>query len=167
MYSKTLPELLESRVRQSPEGVAHWTLDSMGRWQPTTWVKYHRSVLHIATGLQDIGLSQGQHIGIMATTSQTWEYLQMAILISGGVVVGIAPHDLDENINEIANRAELVGLVVQNPSLLSKISPQVRNNLNFIVSVENPAQGKEVKKLVRLTDLKKTKSQDSSGSSSN
>ena len=166
MCSKIIPELLETRVQRSPEAVAHWTLDSMGRWQPTTWVEYHRSALHIATGLQDIGLSPGQHIGIMATTSQTWEYLQMAILISGGIVVGIAPHDLDENINEIANRAELVGLVIQNPSLLSKISTQVRSNLNFIVSVEDPAQGNEVEKLVRLTDLQKPKNQDSSGASS-
>lgn len=165
MCSKTIPELLESRVRQSPEGVAHWILDSLDRWQPTTWVEYRRAVLRLTSGLQNIGLSPGQHIGIMASTSQHWEYVQMAIFMSGGVVVGISPYDLDENINEIANRVELVGLVIQNSGLLSKISTQVRSNLNFIISIEDHAQDNEVEKVVRLTDLQKTKSQNYSGSS--
>jgi long-chain acyl-CoA synthetase len=101
----------------------------------------------------------------MALTSQTWEYVQMAILMSGGVVVGIAPHDLDENINEIANRAKLVGLVIQNSSLLKKISTQVRSNLKFIVGMEDTAQDNEIENFMRLTHLQKPKNQDSGGSS--
>lgn len=164
IYSETIPALLEARVQRSPEAVAHWTLDSMGRWQPTTWVEYRRAVSRLAAGLQHIGLSPGQHIGIMAPTSQTWEHLQMAILMSGGVVIGIDPHDLDENVNEIAKRAGLVGLVVQNPSCLKKISTQVRKNLKFIVGIDGTAHDNKLEPFVQLKELQKAKNQDSASS---
>lgn len=164
IYSETIPGLMEYRVQRTPEAVAHWTLDNMGRWQPTTWVEYQRAVSCLAAGLQDIGLFPGQHIGIMAPTSQIWEYLQMAILMSGGVIIGIDPHDLDENVNEIANRAGLVGLVVQNSSCLKKISTQLRRNLKFIISIDGTALDNEIEHFVLLNDLQKAKKQDCAAS---
>ncbi|MBN1932680.1 MAG: AMP-binding protein [Desulfobacterales bacterium] len=159
MASETIPSLLKARAQQSPETVAHWTIDGFGTWQPTTWREFHHTVSILAAGLQNIGLSPGQKIGLMAPTSQTWEYLQMAILMAGGIIIGIDPHDLDENINEIANRTELAGLIIQNPSLLKKISSNVRSNLNFIIGIDCSSKDNDFENFFKLSDLQKTKNE--------
>jgi len=160
MHEQTIPGLLEARVQASPNSVAHWTLDGEGNWTPTTWEAYFAEASKLAKGFQTLGLAPRENVGIMARTAQTWEYIQMAALMSGGVIVGIDPHDLNENVNEIASRAELVGLVVENSHLLAKVSDPVRGNFKFVVSINEGVQDDAPAKVVPLEDLVKQGSQD-------
>lgn len=139
MSGNTIPSLLESRASLTPDDVAHWTRDNDGHWQPTTWQEYWACANRLALGLQELGVKEQQTIGIMAGTSQKWEYLHMALLISGAVVVGIDPHDSAANIGEIAIRADLSGLIVQDPSLLEKFPEALQKDLNFIITVTESA----------------------------
>lgn len=131
----TIPALLEARVSLSPDAAAHWSRDYNGQWQPTSWQEYWEAANRLALGLQKLGCKEHQTIGIMAGTSQKWEYLHMAILISGAVVVGIDPHDSAANISEIADRSNLAGLIVQDLALLEKFPETVTKNLIFVVTI--------------------------------
>lgn len=136
MYARTIPGLLKSRVQQSPNAVAHWTMDPAGNWRPTTWESYWHKAKQLAAGLQELGLRKHQKIGIMAHTSQIWELIQMAVLISGGVVVGIDPHDRNDNIHQISGCAKLTGMIVESPVLLRKIPKDVTDHLNFVICLD-------------------------------
>ncbi|MFP4037703.1 MAG: AMP-dependent synthetase/ligase, partial [Desulfobacteraceae bacterium] len=149
MKADTIPRLLERRVKSSPNATALYSLDQ-GHWQPITWKSFHDSILTLAGGFQELGLAQGQAIGIMARTSPLWDMVQFAVLISGGIVVGMDPHDLDENINLIAEQSNLAGLVVQEPGLLRKLSEENRCSLSLLMSIEDPS---DYEKTLHLKDL--------------
>ena len=150
---RNIPSLLAARVEESPDSVAHWTMDAAGRWIPTTWRDYWKKSALLATGLHKLGLQAGMKVGIMAHTSQAWEFLQMAILMCGGVVVGIDPHDRNENINEISVRTDLAGIVLENSTLLDKLSEGVADKLLFMVCLSESADPGHADKTVTLDDL--------------
>ena len=162
MCLETIPELLNLRANLSPDEIAHWTLNKEDKWQPTTWAKYQESVHCLARGFQEAGLLPGERVGIMAAMSQACEYAQMSILISGGTVVAVSSQDLIKNINDIIDKTNMVGLVIQNPGLLKKVSSQLSSKLNFIVSIEDLPKNNQIKNLINITRLQKTKNKKSS-----
>ena len=107
-----------------------------GKWQPHTWKEYYSDVSRLAKGLMELGLTPGQNIGIMAPASRQWDVVQMAILFCGGVVVGLDPHDASENINNIAKRTDLRGLLSQMSPYSKNWKIKLRSKLKFIISVE-------------------------------
>jgi long-chain acyl-CoA synthetase len=117
----------------------------------------------MAVGLQAAGLIERQNIGIMAHTSQTWEIMQMAVLISGGVVVGIDAHDRDESIREIVHRTDLSGIVIDNPALINKLSPQSIEKLKFVICLEETTQEAGLINFLSLEDLNKIGAKASNG----
>ncbi len=163
MKAKTIPDLLLQRAQESPDAVAHWTLGESGEWRPTTWKEYWDSAVCIAARLRVMGLKVHHNVGIMAHTSQTWEMMQMAVLIAGGVVVGIDAHDRDENIQEIARRAELAGIIIENAALMNKLSPQAIENLIYIVSIADAGQATGLKNFLSLKDLDSIEVKESDG----
>lgn len=164
MSGNTIPSLLESRARLTPDAVAHWTRDNDGNWQPTTWQEYWACANRLALGLQELGVKEQQTIGIMAGTSQKWEYLHMALLISGAVVVGIDPHDSVANIGEIASRSNLSGLIVQDPSLLDKFPETVTKNFNFVVTITGAIPEEATGTFSTFNELSGSANKDVSGS---
>lgn len=136
MDAMTIPEMLRRRVSITPDVTAHYTMTPSGKWKETTWKDYYSRVCELNNGFQTIGLKPHDNVGIMVNTSQTWEYIQMAVLMNGGVVVGIDPAEIRENVNHIVRRANLAGLFVQSTHLLEKIEPELLSQFKFIVSVE-------------------------------
>ena len=134
--AQTIPEMLKIRVDATPDQSAHYTLDENGQWRQTTWQSFFQSISAIAAGLQKVGIRPGDNVGIMAPTSQSWEFVQMALLMSGAVVVGIDPNEIRENINHIVKKAELAGIIIQRPSLMEKIEPVYRSGLKVKISME-------------------------------
>lgn len=133
---QTLPELLKIRAETYPDRPAHYTLDQNNQWQQTTWKSFFQSISAIAVGLQKVGIQPGDNIGIMAPTSQTWEFVQMALLMSGAVVVGIDPNEFRANVNHIVKKANLSGIVIQHPGLMKNIEPEYRPILKIKISIE-------------------------------
>src|SRR3989339_1958689 len=137
MNLMTIPEMLERRVKSTPSSIAHYTASSSGDWKKTTWKDYFDRICEFSSGFKAIGLKPGHCIGIMAGTSQTWEYIQMAVLMAGGVVVGIDPSETRENLSHIVRKSKLSGIFVQTINMLEKIDPDLISQLNYIVSIEN------------------------------
>ena len=137
MNLMTIPEMLEKRVKSTPSAIAHYTASSSGDWKKTTWKSYFDRVCEFSSGFKAIGLKPGHCVGIMAGTSQTWEYIQMAVLMAGGVVVGIDPSETRENLGHIVRKSKLSGIFVQTINMLEKIDPDLISQLNYIVSIED------------------------------
>lgn len=137
MNVMTVPEMLEKRVKSTPSSIAHYTASSSGDWKKTTWKAYFDRVCEFSSCFRALGLKPGHCIGIMAGTSQTWEYIQMAVLMAGGVVVGIDPSETRENLNHIVKKSKLSGIFVQTINMLEKIDPDLISLLDYIVSIED------------------------------
>lgn len=153
---QSIPDMLKSKAETIPDRPAHYTLSPNGTWEETTWKNYVNRVSAISAGLQKAGLKPGTNVGIMVPTSQTWEFVQMAILSSGGVVVGIDPNETLENINHITKKTELSGIVVQHSELLEKINPEHLSNMAFQICVnEIPTSEKGGDRCISLKDIQK------------
>lgn len=150
-HTNTIPQLLLDRVKKSPKEIAHYALTSNGKWEPTTWETFFDLSTALAGTLKEMGVCEGQNIGIMAASSQNWDMFQMAVFMCGGVVVGIDPHDLDENIGHITQTVSLSGLLVEKTEMLKKFSQETTAGFRFITSVEPPAEDAE--NIVSLKDL--------------
>jgi len=140
VHADTVPALLEARVKQSPERTAVYALDASGKWQGTSWKALLEAVLPLAAGLRRHGVTTGTPVGLMARTSPTWDVIHYAALMAGGVIVGMDGHDLDENIHHIIEQTGLTTLVVQEPDLLDKLTPTLRERLQTVVSIDPPPE---------------------------
>ena len=157
--ARTIPEMLEKRAADTPDRPAHYTRGDQKNWVSTSWKEYYETVAAIAGGLKKVGIKPGDHIGIMAPTSQTWEFVQMAILYSRGVVIGIDLNEIQENINLIVKKSALAGIVVQNLQLLKKIDPENLSGLTFYISMDTLDEPRDSGRVLFLDDLKKSEQQ--------
>lgn len=117
---QTIPALIQERAQQSSEGIGQWVLDSNGDWKPITFQCFYQQVISLACDLQSHGISKGQVVGIMATGGHKWELFHHAILMLGGVVVGIDPGEISEQLEEIVNIAKIKVLVIDHQDRLEK-----------------------------------------------
>lgn len=136
MNARTVPGLFRQRVQETPQSTAYYTLDKEGSWQPVTWDQAGRKVLALTRGLIELGLQPGDHVGIMASTSLSWELIQLAVLMSGAAVVGIDPRDLKENVQAIARRSKINALVVQTPETAMNLDSQILSSLRFVLVLQ-------------------------------
>lgn len=132
----TIPGLLQWRCARTPDLPALWDMVAPERWERTTWSEYSRAVVRLSAAIRRLGLLPGERIGIMAPSGKEWDFAQLAILAGGGVVIGLDPHGLDEQLREIAERCEFTGLVLAHPSQLTKFGEEARGRLRFVVSLD-------------------------------
>lgn len=70
--------------------------DSQG-WHAISTETMLESIKYISLGLHQLGLQQGDRVGILANSSPNWTIADLAILASGGVMVPIFVNISDEN----------------------------------------------------------------------
>lgn len=135
----TVPVMLQLRAALSGDASALWERDSAtGRWQSISWAGYRDRVAVIARGLSELGLRSGDRVAILAPSTPRWDQVQLAILATGGVVVGLDSNDLDDNLDSIAGLCALTGLVAENAvEARARFSPAVVDRLRFVVELGN------------------------------
>lgn len=135
----TIPMLLRARAEWSPESIAFWhQMD--GVWHPKTWREFHARVLRLASGLVSRGLTPGAHVGLLAPTSYDWETAHHAVLIAGGTIVGLEPHDTPERLHWVIDHADVSILIVENRNLFSKVAAHGPLELHLVVFIEDEAR---------------------------
>lgn len=155
MNTETIPEMLKKRVQTTPDSIAHYTMIPPEKWKETTWKEYYDRVCELNHGFANIGLKPGHKVGIMVKTSQIWEYIQMSVLMAGGIVVGIDPSEIKENINTIVKKAHLSGIFVQDTTLIEKIDPDLILQFEYIVSIKGHNNLKNGYKLSDIRNCEK------------
>lgn len=130
----SLPAMLQARAEASGDAPALWSLTGAdGTWRAMSWREYRDDVARVVRGLRTLGLAAGERVGIMAPSCPRWDLLQMGILACGGVVVGMDANDLDANLDDVARRCRLTGLIVLDPSWERRFGSEAREGLRFVV----------------------------------
>lgn len=141
---QTVPALLQARAERSSQAPALWSLTADRDWSSISWNDYRMRAIQVAKGLPQLGLAAGARVGILAPSSRHWDALHLGILAARGVVVGLDPHDLDDNLNVIARRCALNGLIVQEPSWLARFAPDVCDGFAFVVHLQASGEHKKM-----------------------
>ena len=149
----TIPGLLQSRAEKTPDAIAHFTMSKSGDWQSTSWQVYYEKCCALNHGLRKIGVKPGDTVGIMAATSQTWDFVQMGIMMCGGVIIGIDISETKENVNHVVRMTKLSGIVIQHPELLLNIDQALIDAFNYVLVLEKSVGTVLKEKYYALSDL--------------
>ncbi|MFI5040291.1 MAG: AMP-dependent synthetase/ligase [Acidimicrobiales bacterium] len=97
-------------------------------WEVTTWAEYGRAVSEITAGLVELGIGDGQQVGIFANNRMEWHMADFGTLANGSVTVPLYQTSSPEQVAYILNHAEARLCFVENHELLARIL-QVREEL--------------------------------------
>lgn len=130
---ESIPELVSVRAKIAPGqiGMLDWKTPHDRRL--TSWCKFKDYTEQAAQQLQIYGCQSGETIAIMASVSILWDIAQYAVLMNGGIVVGVDAHDTDENIQKIMTSANVRGVITDNAEHLEKINATCREKLSFVL----------------------------------
>ena len=117
-----------------------------GAWEPITWAEYHASVRQAARGLAALGVAPGTGVAIMGFSRPEWYVADIATMAAGGLPAGVYTTNTPEQCHYIAEHAEAVVAIVENPEYLERFLA-VRGRLprlQAIVLMEGQPSGENV-----------------------
>ncbi len=142
---KTIPELLIWRVEHTPEMLAYMYRPD-GGWVRRTWRDYYEEVKALSRALIGAGLQKGDRVCILGETRPEWVISDLAVIMAGGISVGVYQTLSPEQIEYILNDSGARMIFVENAEQLAKIL-KIRNNtpaLEKIIVWEGTASGEGV-----------------------
>ncbi|MEX2445470.1 MAG: AMP-binding protein [Alkalispirochaeta sp.] len=96
---ETVPKRLRLRSKEHSERPFSWTKDTEGVFQKTTFSQMWDTVAYIGAGLHTLGVSRGDHVGIMSHNRAEWIFCDVAIL---GIGADDVPRGADSTAQEMA-----------------------------------------------------------------
>ena len=90
-------------------------------WETMTWDDYAFGVRHIAAGLVQLGLQQGDRVGILSSNRREWHLADFGILSAGGVTVPVYPTNSSSQVAYVLGHSGCRFAFVENIDQLSKV----------------------------------------------
>jgi long-subunit acyl-CoA synthetase (AMP-forming) len=117
MSEKTIPELLQNRVKEHGTKLLFQRRDGWS-WKQITWLDFDRKVKNIAAFLNSMGFGLGDRALIVSSNRLEAISSEIAIFHLGGVIVPLAANESAEGIKEAAgeSHAKLIFLEQQDPT---------------------------------------------------
>lgn len=116
----TVTQTFLNRVRTTPNRNAFYSKSGV-EWKPTTWSEYYDIVREISLGLTQLGLAQGEKVGLISKTRIEWAACDMAILSNRAVTVPVYPSNTHEDVEFILNHSEATIVFVEDSKQLDKV----------------------------------------------
>ncbi|MDQ3997038.1 MAG: AMP-binding protein, partial [Gemmatimonadota bacterium] len=111
--SKTIADLLARAAEKYADTVAVRHKQD-GEWKDVTYAEVGEIVSEIGRGLIDLGIEQGDRVGILCGTRPEWTYVDFAITSAGGVVVPIYPTNSPEECEWVLGNSESRAVICEN-----------------------------------------------------
>ena len=96
---ETVVKRMRRRAEEHADRPFSWTKDVDGTFQPTSFSQMWRTVTTLGAGLKALGVSRGEHVGIMSHNRREWIFTDLAILGLGAADV---PRGSDSTAEEMA-----------------------------------------------------------------
>ncbi|MDR2717791.1 MAG: long-chain fatty acid--CoA ligase [Treponema sp.] len=96
---KTLPLMLRTRAKDSPDIVIQYYKDPSGTFKTKTYRQFYEEICFLAAGLVELGVKRSDHIGLIADNRHEWMAADFGILSIGAADV---PRGCDITVQELA-----------------------------------------------------------------
>jgi len=165
----TIPELFEETVERNADRAAQkykggvyprsLTDDVVPEPDPGeyTTISYERMgniVRRLSTGFRELGVENGDRVGLMSNTRMEWALSDFGILGAGGVVSTIYTESSPKQCKYLLNNPGAVGVVVENEYLLDRIiKVEDELSLDFVVVVDELDEYDDVPDIYTLADV--------------
>jgi long-chain acyl-CoA synthetase len=118
---QTLPLMLRERARTIPTVVAQYAKDAAGHFQSKTYQQFYDEIRYAASGLLELGVKRGDHIGIISDNRQEWMVTDFAALSIGAADVPRGCDSMEQEIAYILGFTECALCIVENQKQIAKI----------------------------------------------
>lgn len=118
----TIPKLLQHITTKYGDTPAQYIKDSEGTFHPRTYSALYNEVLAFAAGLKNIGVSRGDHVGLISENRAEWFVTDLALLSLGAADVPRGNDSVPQELHYILDFAGCKTVVVENHAQLSKLS---------------------------------------------
>lgn len=115
----SIPAMLLSRVAAHGGEIVLRKKDR-GIWTPITWAELGARVRQVGTGLQAAGFGPGDAACVLAETRPEWVAIDLGILGTGGISVGVNPTDSADQLGHVLRESNARVLFVENEEQLDK-----------------------------------------------
>jgi len=105
-----------------------------GVWNSHTWKEYYDNAKYFSLGLISLGLERGDKVSIVGDSDPDWYIAELAVHAAGGVVVGLYPTVLPDEIKWYAEHSDSKFIVAQDQEQLDKVL-EVKNELPLLKKV--------------------------------
>ena len=142
-----LVELLEQSVSQHADRPALVDPLGEGRFETWTYAQLWRDLHRVGAKLRQLGVGQGERIGLLAESRAWWPVADLAIMSIGACTVPIYPSVPANQAEYIIKHAEISGIFVQNLKQLRKlleINADELSYVRFVVLLEAEAEEETV-----------------------
>ena len=133
---RTLLDVFFERVRVAPAAEATRHIGADGAPCATSWAAWEARSRALAAGLLDLGLAPGARVVVLSRTRVEWAWLDVAILMAGGISVPIFPNELPASCNRVLRDSGARVAIAENPWQLKKlleVDPAVASELSLIL----------------------------------
>ncbi len=147
--TSNVPQLFRTAAMRHSDHTALHYRDAQ-RWHSLTWAESEAEVAYLARGLAQLGVGPGVPVAIVSETRREWSAVDVATLFNRGIVVGVYPSLLAEQVHYQLAHSQAAVVVVEDADQARKIEA-IRDRLpdvKHVLCIE-PVEG-----LRSLNDLR-------------
>jgi long-chain acyl-CoA synthetase len=136
MTAPTLPLLLKKITAEYPHIAAQYMRDENGGFTPRSYQELELEVHRFAAGLKDLGVSRGDHVGLISENRPEWLVADMATLALGAADVPRGNDSMAQELAFILGFSESGTVFVENAEQLAKVASvkdEIKTLKQFIV----------------------------------
>lgn len=116
----SIPRQFMSWAERKPQGTAY-AVRQDGEWKKTTWSEYVQEVRLAARGYINLGLKDGECVGIMGFNRPQWTISDLAAMSAHGVPVGVYSSCSAKQTSYILGHSEARIAVVESGAILERV----------------------------------------------
>lgn len=118
---ETIPKVFKEISGKYPDRPAQYSKDEEGNFHPTTYKELYQEVTIFASGLQNIGIKRGEHVGLISDNRKEWLISDLAILCLGAADVPRGCDSMEQEIGYILGFSDCKVVIAENEAQLTKI----------------------------------------------
>jgi long-chain acyl-CoA synthetase len=112
-----------------------------GVWKSYSTQEVHSMIYQLATALLNLGISQGDgtiegrdKIGLISNGRPEWLITDLAVQLTGAVLVPLYPNTSGKELEQILNEAEVKYLFISSGELCSKVN-EIRSRVPSLLNI--------------------------------
>jgi long-chain acyl-CoA synthetase len=117
----TFPQILAKQAERFGSERIAIREKAYGIWQPYSWHDYLKYVRHVALGLLDIGLKQGEYIGIITDNHPEWLFSELGAQSLGAHTLNLYTSSVTKELTFGLNRIKAAYVMAQDQEQVDKL----------------------------------------------
>ena len=117
----SLPLLLKRVTEEHPDLPLQLSKDENGQFQPTSYRDFYREAQEFAAGLKDLGVSRGDHVGLISDNRREWLIADFGVLDLGASDVPRGCDSTPQEVGYILGFSDCKTVLVENPTQAEKV----------------------------------------------